>query len=103
MMQEEPIGRHEAVTNRRQALRVRTMDDPVLRKPEAAPEEDGSIRVTDDDMWAPQAFDYQNNSWKGAKLAAEGVAKAERIAPDLDVGAEKLDEHRKAMRDLTRR
>jgi hypothetical protein len=97
---EPTIGQHEKVTANRKSLRVATTTDPILAKAEKPPEADGSINVTDDDMWAPEVYDYANNQWKGAIVVANTVAFQERRHPQLDCSAGQLEEHRRALRDL---
>lgn len=67
----------------------------------AAPEADGSIQVGDDLVSEePADMTYQKDKYANAIKVTTLVADDEKIRPDLDVGADKLALHRKALKDI---
>lgn len=95
---------------RAEARNLTDMDPVVYPNQEQGPEDelvvqvgagDGRTISANDETWEPRDFDYRDNGYKGAIVAAEQVAEAEDVNPTLVVGAQHLEDHRKALRRLT--
>ena len=95
-MRDPVIG--QGVTVQRKDLRVLVDCDPMaLSKVES----DGSIQVGDG--WEAEAFDYENNGYKGAIAAAEVVFETEGMKPAMIVGGDLLAKHRQDAKDVASR
>lgn len=94
----DPIISTPGVTEGRKAARILLDCDPMAPSKREA---DGSVQVGDG--WAPEAFDYANNGFKGAVAAAEDVFDAEAMKPAMIIDGAKLTEHRQDAKDVAGR
>lgn len=110
MMTEKPdIPFSGRVAHRRALARDLSDHDPIVYPEDEEKPEPTGIQVgggdgvinPNTDSWDPRDFVYRDNGYKGAVVAAEDVAAAENVNPGLEVGAEHLEKHRKALRRLT--
>ena len=73
-----------------------TKSDPMLK--EKTQSTGGGITVDDD--WGAVVYDYANNGFKGAYVAADQVSGSEDQKPAMEIGGELLDQHRHELGDL---
>ena len=85
----------------RKAVRRMTTADPMLVKPAKPVEEDGSIQVGDGQGEIENHHrTYQDNGFGNAVAVASEVFEREGLAPALEVGGDKVKEHRQTVRGL---
>lgn len=85
----------------RRMVRRLSTQDPLLEKPAKPVEEDGSIQVGDGQGEIENHHrTYQDNGFGNAIAVASEVFEQEALAPALEVGADKLKEHRQTVRGL---
>lgn len=96
-------GARLSANERRVALRRLSRNDPMFHVEPQGAGADGTVQVGDD-ISSPEPADltYQSAQFANAIKTATLVAEAECSVPNLDVGANKLAEHRAALKALAR-